>query len=264
MAITDKYIANETFWLNIAAENIYSSFEKRAASVSYLKKVIEWAFAIFTTTGFVGGTFGVSINGFSIISLVCFGFAFSFLVFAYVLAGKAQYPVAKTYHPNDVADISKAFGQAVTEQTKQFKIASKVTIWGFLFLAFGVLFMFWHANQPPCKPKEVMINPLILKAGIEKRNDSVFIPVTAMAAKDTSLKDTNNIITLYISVIRKEKDSIICNKPYKLDTAGHFFYSYLVPDSVKACDTFIVKVGVSSVIGNVTTERFNSVKVIKK
>lgn len=186
------------------------------------------------------------------------------LVIAYVLAGKAQYPVAKTYHPNDVADISKAFREAVAEQTKQFKRAAGVTMLGFFFLAVGILFLFCHAKEQPPKPKEVMINPLILKAGIEKRNDSVFIPVTAIAAKDTNLKDTNNIITLSIAAIRKGKDSTLCNMPYKLDTASRFFYSYLVPDSVKACDTFLVKVGVSSVKGDVTTERFTSVKVIKK
>jgi len=264
MAIEDKKIASETFWLNIAAENIYSSFEKRATSVGNLKKVIEWAFAIFTTTGFVGGTFGVTITGFNIISLVSFGIAFCLLVIAYVLAGKAHYPVAKTYHPNDVADISKAFGEAVAEQTKQFKRASGVTILGFFFLAFGILFLFRYAKQQPSPPVKVIINPLLIKAGIEKRNDSVFIPVTAMAEKDTSLKNTNNTVILSISAIRNGKDFSLCNNPYKLDTAGRFFYSYQVPDSAKAYDTFLVRVGVSRVMGDVTTERFTSVKVIKK
>jgi len=260
MAIEDKKIASETFWLNIAAESIYTTFEKRAAGVKNLKEVIAWAFAIFSATGFVGSVFGKAIENFNDKSLWCFGIAFFLLTFGYVFAGQAQYPVIKTYHPNDVSDISKAFGEAVKTQSKYFGIAAATTMLGFFFVAMAILFLFKHAKEKP-KPeiKEAIIIPLLVKTSVVKKGDTCFIPVTVMTKPDA------NDVSISISAFKGDKDSVLLNGTFETDTSGRVFISHpIVPATANVYDSFKVKVGINTTDAGVLIERFSSQKVGKK
>ena len=253
MAITDKHIAGETFWLNIAAENIYSTFEKRATSVKNLKLVIEWAFRLFLTGGFVLSIFG-SIENFNLISLVLFGIAFFFLTASYALASQAQYPVTKEYHPNDVSDISIAFSSAVKTQADFFKWAAGMTLTGFFFLALAILFLFYKAKKPP-EVVKITVNPLLLRTSIEKKEGNYFIPVSIMTLPDSK-------IDLTITGVKDGENNVLYTQPFLADTTGRISYSY--PLTTKEFDTFFVRAGIQESEAETTIERFTTVKIIRK
>ncbi len=115
MAIESTNIVSEKFWLNLAAEQIYSSFEKRAASVKSLQTIILWTYGLFTASGFVSSIFK-DISAFPDCSLILFGIAFFLLTFAYALSNEAQYPVTSSFHPNDTVAIAESFSAAVKKQ----------------------------------------------------------------------------------------------------------------------------------------------------
>jgi hypothetical protein len=257
MALADKNIANEAFWLNMAVENIYSSFVKRATSVKNLKEVITWTFTIFTGAGFVGSIFGTSIKNYNQTSLVLFALAFFLLTLAYVLAGQAQYPVSRTFHPNDVSDISNAFGAAVKIQTNYFRLAAGTTMAGFFFIALAILFLFYHAKEAP-ETKKISVNPLLLTTSVEKKGEKYFIPVTIMTDRD------KNPVSVSISAVKDKAEMLLLDNSYLTDTSGRAFISYAVPDSIRAYDSFKVKVGISDKTADTLPERFTSLKIGKK
>ncbi len=217
MADTELKIVSERFWLNMAAESISSSFEKRAASAKKLKELLIWAFGLLALTGFVGSIFG-GVKTFPLVSLIFFGIGYALLTIAHVLAGEAEYPVTQKFHPNDTEDIAKAFSVAVKQQSAFFKWATGITFLGFLCIAMAILFLFFKVLEKPVVKKEDLY-PLTVNASVIKVNDSTLkVPVTIITVP---VIDTVDIAIFY----GKNKETLLFNEAYKTDTAGRIYTS---------------------------------------
>ncbi len=234
MAVENENIVSEKFWLNLAAENIYNSFEKRVASVTRLKEVIVWAFTLFTTGGFVIGVFG-KVSEFPYYSLYLFGAGFALLTLAYVLAGEAQYPVTQQYHPNDTEGIARVFSAAVNKQSAFFKLAAGITFLGFLAIAFAILFLFSDAKKPVTVVKSEMY-PLTVITSLQKKDSLYAIPLTVMTLPKAEV---------YVSIrAGKEKEKLLFNEVYKADTTGRLYQSFTVSED---SELYWIKAGIRPV-----------------
>jgi hypothetical protein len=223
MAIENKNIAADNFWLNIAAENIYASFEKRKKSVEDLNKVILWAFGVFTAGGF-GLIFFKNLKDLNVISLWCFGFAYFFLVFAYLISNSAQYPIATNYNPLSVLEIQNTFEKAVIEQAKRFTLASILTFVGFGFLAFAILNAFISSKFEAVKI--VALPGLSLKTDIVFIGDSAFVPLAVNTKK-------NSQVTISI-LYGVDRAKLLFSRPFLTDSSGKLSYTYpLIGDTIE-------------------------------
>lgn len=224
MPIDGKIKPNEDFWQNLASESIYNSAEKIAGASTALKTVITWAFGIFSVGGFSLTVFGNLLKDYNWWALIIFGIAFFLLTIAYALASQAQYPIAKKYNDAVPAEIKAAFSEVVSTQSKFFKTASTVTILGVFLIALGILIQFGNIK----KSGAVKTEPLsYLKTGVEKRGDSVFIPVTLVDKAKTAVA-----LSFFHTGIKK--DSLLYSGVYYTDAAGRLYYSYrIINDSIK-------------------------------
>jgi len=222
MAIADTNSAGDSpFWLNLAAEQVYGSGEKRENSVKGLTTVILWTFGLFASGGMLS-IFG-GIKELDFWALVSFGIAFFFLSLAYMLANRALYPVAKELNPAEVSSVKKAFSEAVIKQTERFKWAAGFTAMGFFFLAGGILLAFWTAKKT-CTEKPV--TQLYVKTGVEKINDTAFIPVTILNKEKSTV-----VLSFFDTDVKKDsliKDTLLYSGIYYTDSTGRFYYSYKV------------------------------------
>jgi len=259
MSISDQNKTDANFWCNFSAEQVYNSSERRAKSVEALKAVIVWAFALFSVGGFVVTLFG-SLKDYSVYGLICFGIAFFMLTLSYHLAGKAQYPVMKNYVQDDPSEIADAFNEAVEKQTGAFKRAAATTAVGFFFLALGILIQFGSVK----KEQAQIVQPVtvaIVKTGVEKRSDSIFVPVTVQWKKNAPI---------YLSYVKLEalkengaiqqKETPIYSQIFYADSLGRLFHSHLFlpKDSIK---NLVVKAGVLQQNADTLYERIISIKI---
>lgn len=235
MAIQDTNTAGaDSFWLNLTAESIYTSSDKREKSVKDLNSLILWTFGLFAagTGGFLS-IFG-GIKDFDQYALISFAIAFFFLCLAYFCSNRALYPVAKTLHPADVASIKTAFTETTKKQIQRFQWASGFAAFGFFCLASGIFFQFWSLSKPKTQTPATVLS---FNTKVEKRGDSTFIPVTIMERSkqsvDLSFIDNSSLD----SSLNNKK--ILFNRVFLTDTTGRLYYSYHVQnDSIK---TIIVK-----------------------
>jgi len=232
MAINDEVTpGSDSFWLNMSAESIYNSFAKREASVKSLITIILWTFGLFAagTGGFLS-IFG-GIKDFDGWALFALGIAFFFLCLAYFFANRALYPIASLFRPAEVKGFQEAFSETTKTQTERFRTASGFTAAGFFFLAFGIFLQFRSLS----KPKPVCNIPTIsLQASIEKRGDSVNVPVTAMS-KGRQAVELYFYNSTNIDSITNNIKKLIFNRVFKTDSLGRLYYSYYVPsDTIKA------------------------------
>lgn len=215
MATTEPTMVSEKFWLNLAAQSITTSFEKRAAGAKRLKDLITWAYGLLAATGIIGSIFG-EVKTFPIESLIAFGVGYALLTIAYGLAGEAEYPVTKNYHPNDTEAIANAFSEAVKYQTNYFKAAAVVAFAGLAGIAFAILFLFFSAKEKAPVAKEELY-PIVVNSSVIRTNDSLLkIPVTIMTVP---VADTVSIAILS----GKNKEIVLFKEAYKTDTAGRIY-----------------------------------------
>src|SRR6187551_1393420 len=149
MPIADTNVVGDLFWANMAAEQVYDSFNKRKAAVESLQKLIQWSFGLFTVGGVVASFFSTR-EQYSLLALGILGAGYAILVIAYYFTTRAAFPVAMEMRPNQPDNISAAFTEALLINTRRFEIASAVTLIGFSFLAIGILIQF---VGPPKKEK---------------------------------------------------------------------------------------------------------------
>jgi hypothetical protein len=255
MAINDTNIANDNFWLNMAAESAYSSSEKRTKSVESLKAIIIWAFALFSAGGFAFTLFG-SLKEFDTYALLCFGAAFFLLTIAYVQAGRAQYPVAQSYNPLAPAEIKTAISEVVKTQANRFKWASGITSVAFFFLATGFLVEFGtvkNKKTETARPEK----SFFVKTGLEKRNDSVYVPVTVMAKKNATVMLT--FIKSAAGAVEDPKNTQVSGIFYA-DSTGNFYHTYATAkDSAK--NIFVKVTVIQSVNADTTHEQSDIIKL---
>jgi hypothetical protein len=224
MPIDGKNKPNEDFWQNIASESIYNSSEKITASTTALKTVITWAFGIFAVGGFSFSVFGNSLKEYNFYALISFGIAFFLLTIAYALASQAQYPVAKKFNDSQPVEIKAAFSEVVATQSKFFKAAAAITITGVFLIAVGILIQFGNIKKTNAVKHERLS---YIKAGVEKRSDSTFIPVTLVDKE-------NAAVTLSFFDNGIKKDTLLYTGVYYTDAGGRLYYSYrVINDSIK-------------------------------
>jgi hypothetical protein len=229
MAITDNNVVGSLFWANMAAEQVYNAFEKRAKAVAELQGVIKWLFGLFTAGGLVLSFFAKS-GEYHTNALVLFGLGFSVLVLAYYFTTQATFPVAMELRPNEPIEIAAAFSESIIINTRRFNQASVVTFVGFLFIAFGILAQFagrGTSNAPvPAKPVELSVI-----TGIQLIRDSVAIPVTSQFKKSVP-------VMVHVMACKKslsEKDSTLYLKVFNPDTLGRMYASCLLVKSRRTC-----------------------------
>jgi hypothetical protein len=259
MAIADKNIANENFWCNLSAENIYSSADRRQKSVDALKAIILYAFGLFSVGGFMLNIFG-AVKDFDSSALYAFGIAFFLLTVAYFLAGQAQFPAEAKYKQADPVEIAEAHNKSVRQQSRWFRGAAAVTGVAFFSLAIGILIQF-----ATVKDKKTAASPpapdLILKTGMEKKGDTIFIPVTAQWKKNEPI----HLSYIKTETVKSGNTSTYVETPFfsrtfYADTAGRLFYSLpiLPKDSIK---TLIVRASIQKTTADTTIEKNTSVKL---
>ncbi len=215
MATTEPTLVSEKFWLNLAAESITTSFEKRTAGAKRLKDLVTWAYGLLAATGVIGSLFG-EVKTFPIESLIFFGAGYALLTIAYGLAGEAEYPVTRNYHPNDMEAIANAFSEAVKYQTKYFKAAAVVGFAGLASISFAILFLFFSAKEKAPVVKEELY-PMVVNSSVIRINDSLLkIPVTIMTVPGAD--------TVSISILSgKNKELVLFKEAFKTDTAGRLY-----------------------------------------
>lgn len=234
MAIGDKNNStNPDFWMNLAAEHIYNSADRRTASVEALKAVILWAFGIFSAGGFTLTMFG-ALKDFDTYALYSFGIAFFLLTSAYYIASEAQFPRVEKFKLGEPGKIADAYSNTVKSQSAIFKVASAITGIAFFFLAAGLLIEFYTIKNNNQQQTIVSTNDPFIKAGVENRGNLTYIPVSIEWKKNEPVQLT------YIKTTSKKGSNIIqettlFNQVFYTDTLGRIFHSYplSIKDAVK-------------------------------
>jgi hypothetical protein len=233
MAIHEENTAGkDSFWLNWAAETIYYSGDKREVSVKTLITVITWTFGLFAAgTGGLLSIFG-GVREFNPLALLSFGVAFFFLSLAYFFAHRALFPIAKSFRPAEVAGIKAGFSEVVIKQTKRFRFAAGFTATGFFFLATAIFLQFWSVSKE--KEKSAQKYSYAVSAAVEKRGDTIFVPITA-TGKPLQPVQLNIYKTSHPDSIGSTKSKSLESKIFRSDNTGRFYFSYPVNpmDSVK-------------------------------
>jgi hypothetical protein len=234
MPIDGKIKANEDFWINLSAETIYGSSERVAKAADTLKTVITWAFGVFSVGGFTLTVFGDSLKDYNQTALLLFGFAFALLTIAQILIARAQSPFSKKYLDTDPVEIKKTFSEATVTQIRAFRLAMGVSFTGFLLLAIGILVQFANLKTKEKDIKEPVV--LLLKTGIEKRSDTISIPVTVQFKANAPIQVT--ITNLTVDPAKPVPESspvrLLYNNVFYTDTSGRMYFSYRL-------DTTLVK-----------------------
>lgn len=181
MGIADQNIAKDSFWLNIAAEMIYTSHNKHTRAVEGLQTVIKWAFTLFTTGGVVLFFFPKA-SDFGWLTLVLFGVAIALLAIGYFVSANSGFPDPTTFNPLVVDEVKSAYSSSISHAATKFLFAVAFTFAGFLSLAVGILFQFAHGR--PEVPPQVGVPLLTIKTGVERGTNGFVIPVTIGYLKD--------------------------------------------------------------------------------
>lgn|GEM_PF-3621789 len=181
MAINDKNIVSDQFWVNLVAEQIYSVFDRQAKAVETLQKLIMWAFSLFSGTGIVF-TFYAKPAEYNPTAIVLFGVAFAVLVLAYFVATQSSFPIARGVRPNEPANIATVHSDTVKFNNRIFRFASFLTFFGFFLIAVGILVQFNPKKEAPKSLPELQFT-----AKIVEKDTVVFISVTASYMKDSTI-----------------------------------------------------------------------------
>lgn len=226
MAINETNITSDNFWLNMAAEAVYSAAQKRSKSVENLKTAISWGFGLFSISGFVIALFG-PVKEYDSKALICFGIAFAMLTVAYIVASNAEFPVMESFNTNVTDEIKNAFSETVKKQTEIFKWAAGVAAVAFFLIVAGILVQTTFKKEI-LKPVIIKMPPAFIKAGFEKNGKVNTIPVTIMA-------DKTQPITLSFINATKNPNNLLFEETYYTDSIGRLYYSYKIPtDSIKS------------------------------
>lgn len=211
MAVNDENQVSETFWLNIAAEQVYSTPANRNAAVERLQKTIVWVFGVYTSITVAGLLFAKSDawNGWS---LVFFGLAFFLLTVAYRVATMATFPVPESFYAEEAASVRDGFNKAISESNTRFEEAVGLCFTGVIFYSLAIFSLFASSalnrftfskaeksnddlrielKKDPCSTHTYDVQILSAK------NSWVGIRVLRGSTnqKDTIARDTLNIIT---------------------------------------------------------------------
>ena len=247
------------FWANMAAEHIYTTAERRVTSAKTLETIILWAFGFFSVGGFALRLFG-TLKEFNDWALICFGVCFFLLVLAYYYAGKSQFPDSQTFRMGDIQQIATAFSDSAKTQTSVFKTATALTGVAFFFLALGLLILFGTVKEEEKVVTRQLQQPVI-KTGVEKRNDSLFLPITIQWRNDEPV---------HLSILKSEIvkvgtatstiESRLYGGTFYTDTSGRIYYSHLIlpKDSVK---NVVIRTIVSQKVADTLSERISSIKL---
>lgn len=260
MPIDGKNMLTPDFWANMAAEHIYTTAERRVTSAKTLETIILWAFGFFSVGGFALNLFG-ALKEFNHWALICFGVCFFLLVLAYYYAGKSQFPDSQTFRMGDIQQIATAFSDSAKTQTRVFKTATALTGVAFFFLALGLLILFGTVKKEEEKVVTPQAHQPVVKTGVEKRNDSLFLPITIQWRKNEPV---------HISILKSDivkvgtatstVESRLYGGTFYADTSGHIYYSHLIlpKDSVK---NVVIRTLVSHKIADTLSERISSIKL---
>jgi hypothetical protein len=225
MPINDTNISNDDFWLNIAAESIYNTYEKRIKAIENLQKLIGWATGLFSTSSFLFYFFPKA-GGLEGKALYFFYLAIAFLVVGYFFSSASGFPSPSKYNPNDPNEIKDKFSKSVVTSTILFNISVLFVFAGFLCIALGIIKQVAPAErQAIAEKKEIKV-----MADLEVRGDSTFIPVLIENA--TSLKARAIVRGFKTSFIASKTNPVILveNGLYPADTLGRVFLSIYVKD----------------------------------
>jgi hypothetical protein len=220
MAINETNIVGDLFWTNMAAEQVYNSFEKRKTSVENLQKLIEWAFGLFGTGGMIG-TFFTAGTQYTPLTLIMIGVGFAILVIAYYIATRAAFPVAMEMRPNQPEVISAAFTEALLISTRRFEGASTLTFVGFFIITCGILTHFIDPHQKEVPPrKEVSLS---VEADTVQRGNTTFIPVTVTYQPQTKIDV--KVFRKWKSDAKKDTVALAYHEVFKSDSTGRVYAS---------------------------------------
>lgn len=257
MAYSDDNIVSEKFWLNLAGESIQSSFDKRSASSVKLKAVIQWVIGLFTTSGFVLSIFK-DVSKFSCPTLWLLGIGFALLTIAYAMAGVAEYPVTKTFHPNDTEEIAASFSSAVKKQSFYFQAASIITMTAFTLIAIAILLLFRTKESKVIPPLPPDAYPLHTAASISKRADSSYaIALTALTLPATPVEITVEGSKEKASVLKYEE---LAGFPLITDTSGKVYGSIKVPGGY---ESYRLQLGITITNKDTVIQKSKSIKLSK-
>lgn len=226
MAITDKNLASENFWLNIAAESIYDTYNRRAKAVENLQKLIAWGLGLFTTGSFLIFFFPKA-EGLSDQTFRYFCIAIALLVLGYFLASVSGFPLPSKYNPNDPVDIKKKFVRGVVISSITFSFSIVFVFAGFLFIATGI---FQQGGTPRAKaaaPKK----ELQVVASLQVHADSTYIPVVVNHAPSLQARIIIRAYKSGYQVSKTNPEVVLENGLFLADSAGHVAISRFVPNA---------------------------------
>lgn len=239
MAIADRNITKDDFWLNIAAEIIYSSYEKHTKAVEGLQSLIKWVFGLFTT-GSALLFFFPQANDFGSQSLTLFGLAFGVLTIGYFFATKSGFPLPVVFNSQEVESIKKSHNDMITAASKIFFRAVVMTFIGFLLLAMGILVQFGSSTLSKKNASTFSLLPAI-STGIEVKDGVRYIPITVTDSPSVRLSIIVRGFKEDPTKARKTiSESIIADEIIYASKDGYSFTSYIVEND--SLNHFIVEV----------------------
>lgn len=239
MAINDKNVVNELFWVNYAAEKIYDSFATRAKAVENLQLFVKWIFSLFTAGGFVLVFFGK--GEFNCTTLVLFGIGFVLLIFSYFFSTESGYPVTKKVQPNEAAAIQKAYSEALQVSDGLFRKANNTCILGVFLMGIGTLIQFSQTKKPPGNGPVVKQPMIQLSAYLQGNGDEKLIPFTIKSDKNATIAvrvSTGDNFIPSEGPFQSDADALF-TRNFITDTAGICVSSFSVPKSVNKKYLFI-------------------------
>ena len=250
---------NPVFWQNLAAEHIYNSADRRTASVEALKAVISWAFTIFSLGGFALTLFG-QLKDFDQNALIAFGIAFFLLTLAYYVASRAQFPSVEKFKLGDSRAIADAYSNTVRLQAVTFRWAAAFTGLGFFFFASGLLIQFGTVKQNSKLASDVISEIPFIKATVEKRGDTTYVPVTINWQKSQPLT------LMYIKLSSAKgsaslKETPLLTQVLHTDSTGAVFCSLRLAEKDSVQNLIIRTITKQKSVKDTTIERTISIRL---
>jgi hypothetical protein len=141
MAISDKNIVSDNFWLNLGAEQVYGTLAARSAATDRLQKNIVWVFSIYTSIAIAGVVFSKK-EDWNTYTLVSFGLAFLFLTISYWLASLSTFSHPESFYGSDVKSITTAFNNAIKSGNSYFNWATALCSAGVFFYSAALFLLF--------------------------------------------------------------------------------------------------------------------------
>lgn len=223
MAITDQNLASENFWLNIAAESIYDTYNRRAKAVENLQKLIAWGMGLFTTGSFLIYFFPKA-DGLSQQTFQYFCIAIGMLVLGYFLASVSGFPLPSKYNANDPADIKIKFTRGVIISSVTFSFSILFVFAGFLFIALGIFQQGSTPRTTPAEPKK----ELQVAASLQTHADSTYLPVIISHTKAAYARIIIRAYKSGYQVSKTNLETVLENGLFPADSSGHIAVSRYV------------------------------------